>query len=298
MDVLSEVLRVVKLEGALFFNAEFSAPWCLMNSGLKGLATFLTPPPEHLIIYHFLTDGRAYTQLPEGKRVELTAGDIVVYPHGDPHLLGNGFAKPVDSIKTFSPGLDLVRFGGGGEVTKFVCGYLACDPRLSEVFLAGLPPVLKVHLVKEASDQWLENSIKEIKYDRQIILSGIGAELPTYEAKLSTGIKFKEGHGWAHDWVEKWNTITDSIYWEIDCIKPGKYLVSGSWISSLPSSCNLRIVIAVNVLETEATWNGVESVTGVLPSRFTKPLYFSKMILPFLATIIAPLNPDLSSIVS
>ena len=160
MDVLSEVLRVVKLEGALFFNAEFSAPWCLMNSGLKGLATFLTPAPEHLIIYHFLTDGRAYTQLPEGKRVELTAGDIVVYPHGDPHLLGNGFAKPVDSIKTFSPGLDLVRFGGGGEVTKFVCGYLACDPRLSEVFLAGLPPVLKVHLVKEASDQWLENSIR------------------------------------------------------------------------------------------------------------------------------------------
>jgi len=160
MDVVSEVLRVVKLEGALFFNAEFSAPWCLMNSGLKGLSTVLTPTPGHLIIYHFLTEGRAYTQLLEGKRVELTAGDIVVYPHGDPHLLGNGRAKPVDSIKTFSPGLDLVQFGGGGEVTKFVCGYLACDPRLSEVFLAGLPPVFKVHLVKDASDQWLENSIR------------------------------------------------------------------------------------------------------------------------------------------
>jgi len=104
MDVVSEVLRVVKLEGALFFNAEFSAPWCLMNSGLKGLSTVLTPTPGHLIIYHFLTEGRAYTQLLEGKRVELTAGDIVVYPHGDPHLLGNGRAKPVDSIKTFSPG--------------------------------------------------------------------------------------------------------------------------------------------------------------------------------------------------
>jgi len=160
MDVLSEVLRVVKLEGALFFNAEFSAPWCLSNSGIKGLAPLLAPTPGHLIIYHFLTEGRAYTQLPEGKREELTAGDIVVYPHGDPHLLGNGNAKPVDSIKTFSPGLNLVRFGGGGEVTKFVCGYLACDPRLSEVFLVGLPPVLKVHLVKDASDQWLENSIR------------------------------------------------------------------------------------------------------------------------------------------
>jgi AraC-like DNA-binding protein len=160
MDVLSEVLRAVKLEGALFFNAEFSAPWCISNSGVKGLTQYVSPTPGHLIIYHLLTDGRAYTKIPEGKRVELTAGDIVVYPHGDPHLLGNGFAEPVDSLKTFSPGLNLVRFGGGGEVTKIVCGYLACEPRLSEVFLAGLPPVLKVHLVKDASDQWLENSIR------------------------------------------------------------------------------------------------------------------------------------------
>ena len=28
MDVLSEVLKAVKLDGALFYNAEFSAPWC------------------------------------------------------------------------------------------------------------------------------------------------------------------------------------------------------------------------------------------------------------------------------
>lgn len=160
MDVLSEVLRAVKLEGALFFNAEFSAPWCISNSGVKGLAPFLSHTSGHLIIYHLLTEGRAYTNLPEGKRVELAAGDIVVYPHADAHLLGNGFAEPVDSLKTFSLGLNLVRFGGGGEVTRIVCGYLACEPRLSEVFLAGLPPILKVHLVKDASDQWLENSIR------------------------------------------------------------------------------------------------------------------------------------------
>lgn len=160
MDVLSEVLRAVKLQGALFFNAEFSAPWCIINSGVKGLAQYVSPKPGHLIIYHFLTEGRAYTKLVDGKREELTAGDIVVYPHGDPHFLGHGSAKPVDSLKTFAPGLSLVRFGGGGEVTRFVCGYLACDPQLSEVFLAGLPPLMKVHLVKEPSDQWLENSIR------------------------------------------------------------------------------------------------------------------------------------------
>ena len=164
MDVLSEVLRVVRLEGALFFNAEFSAPWCI-SSAPSPPAPYLSPEAGHLIIYHFLTEGRAYARLPDGRREELTAGDIVIFPHGDAHLLGNGSPeKPVDSFKTFAKnltqGLKLVRFGGGGEITRFVCGFMACEPRLSEVFLAGLPKMLKVHVANEPSGQWLENSIR------------------------------------------------------------------------------------------------------------------------------------------
>ncbi|MGA9770228.1 MAG: AraC family transcriptional regulator [Blastocatellia bacterium] len=165
MDVLSEVLRTVRLEGALFFNAEFSAPWCLSNSRSAAIAPYLSPGAEHLIMYHFLTEGRAYARLPDGRREELIAGDIIVFPHGDAHLLGNGWPeKPVDSLRTFAKNLSeelkLARFGGGGEITRFVCGFMACDPRLSEVFLAGLPPMLKVHVVKETSGQWLEHSIR------------------------------------------------------------------------------------------------------------------------------------------
>ena len=37
---------------------------------------------------------------------------------------------------------------------------MACEPRLSEVFLAGLPKILKVHVANEPSGQWLENSIR------------------------------------------------------------------------------------------------------------------------------------------
>jgi AraC-like DNA-binding protein len=165
MDVLSEVLRAVKLNGALFFNAEFSAPWCLSNSRSTAIAPYLSPEAGHLIMYHFLTEGRAYAKLPDGRREELTAGDIIVFPHGDAHLLGNGWPEnPVDSLRTFAKnlteGLKLARFGGGGEITKFVCGYMVCDPRLSDVFLAGLPPMLKVHVAKEPSGQWLEHSIR------------------------------------------------------------------------------------------------------------------------------------------
>ena len=165
MDVLSEVLRAVRLEGALFFNVEFSAPWCISEPRSTAIAPYLSPGGGHLILYHFLIEGRAYAKLPDGRREDLTAGDIIVFPHGDSHLLGNGWPeKPVDALSMFeknlTEGLKLARFGGGGEITRFVCGFLACDPRLSEVFLAGLPPMLKVHVVKEPSGQWLEHSIR------------------------------------------------------------------------------------------------------------------------------------------
>src|SRR6185369_12140831 len=165
MDVLSEVLKLVRLDGALFFNAEFSAPWCISSSPSKAMVPYLSPNAGHLIIYHFVTDGRAYAKLPDGGRVELSAGDIVIFPHGNSHLLGNGSpAKPVDALrslaKNLKQGLKLARLGGGGETTKFVCGYLACEPKLSEVFLAGLPPILKVPIANEPSGQWLKNSIR------------------------------------------------------------------------------------------------------------------------------------------
>ena len=164
MDVLSEVLKVVRLEGALFFNGEFSAPWCVDSSRSEAMATHLATGAQHLIMYHFLTEGRAYARLREGERVELTAGDIVIFPHGDAHRLGNGLTdKPVDGqamAAHLADGLKLARFGGGGELTRFVCGYLACDARLCEIFLSGLPKILKVNVSGEPSGQWLANSIR------------------------------------------------------------------------------------------------------------------------------------------
>jgi AraC-like DNA-binding protein len=164
MDLLSEVLRVVRLEGALFFNGEFSAPWCLDSSRANATASYLAPNTgQHIILFHYLTEGRAYARLADGQGVELTAGDIVVVPHGDAHVLGNGHnAKPMDSRQLLAnlQGLKLASFGGGGEVSKFVCGYMGCDPRLSELFLAGLPKIFKVHVADGPSGQWLEHSIR------------------------------------------------------------------------------------------------------------------------------------------
>ncbi|HEY1465275.1 MAG TPA: AraC family transcriptional regulator [Terriglobales bacterium] len=165
MDVLSEVLKVVKLEGALFYNGEFSAPWSVRAAPSRGVAQHFVPGAEHVIIYHLLTEGRASLRLDDGTQITLNAGDIVMIPHGDSHIMENGRATETldDSAHlpdTLSQGLRVWRIGGGGEVTRFVCGYMACEPRLSQVFLSGLPSLFKVNIRNDASGRWLENSIR------------------------------------------------------------------------------------------------------------------------------------------
>jgi hypothetical protein len=54
----------------------------------------------------------------------------------------------------------LVRVGGGGEPSLFICGFLACDPLLARGFLRALPPVFKVNIRQDPSGQWLENSLR------------------------------------------------------------------------------------------------------------------------------------------
>jgi len=165
MDVLSEVLRVVRLQGALFYNAEFSAPWSVYAASSSALARHFKTETKQVVVYHLLTEGRAAVRLEDGSRLMLAAGDIVMLPHGDRHVVENGPAtSTVDDGEHLShvlaQGLKLWRVGGGGEVTKFVCGYMACDPRLGQVFLSGLPPVFKVNMRDSASGPWLESSIR------------------------------------------------------------------------------------------------------------------------------------------
>jgi AraC-like DNA-binding protein len=165
MDVLSEVLKVVKLQGALFYNGEFSSPWSFYSPDSRTVAPYVAPAARHVIIYHLLTEGRASARLVDGERIILQAGDIVIFPHGDAHFLENGPAiKAVEMeqelARILAQGLKRSSMGGGGEITKFVCGFMACDPRLSQIFLSSLPPVFKVSIRNDASGRWLENSIR------------------------------------------------------------------------------------------------------------------------------------------
>jgi AraC-like DNA-binding protein len=165
MDAFSEILSGVKLNGAVFFNAEFSAPWGYSTPPANVVVATHAPGAEQLVLYHLVTDGRAVVELTDGQTIELRPGDIVIFPHADAHHMSSGkdatrpFPNYGISDKIKARDLSALQAGGGGEVSRFVCGYMTCDPHLSRPILSGLPPVFKVNIRTDSSGQWLEHSI-------------------------------------------------------------------------------------------------------------------------------------------
>ena len=166
MDVLSEMLKAVKLDGAVFFHGEFSAPWCVRQPDGCSMASYLSASSSHVIIFHLLTEGRGYARIEEnGRPVSLSPGDVVMFPHGDAHFMGNGPpVTPVDSTEqlqqVLAEGKMVSQFGGGGELTRLVCGYMACDSQLSRLFLSGLPSLLRINVRDSPSGKWLEDTLR------------------------------------------------------------------------------------------------------------------------------------------
>jgi AraC-like DNA-binding protein len=162
MDAFSEILSGVKLNGAVFFNAEFSAPWGF--SAQKYIADTLAPGAAHFLLYHLVVDGSAFVEMADGATLELSSGDVVIFPNGDAHHMSSKGTKPPfpnyginDKIRARD--LSPLHAGGGGKTSRFVCGYMTCDPHISRPILSGLPPVFKVNIRTDRSGQWLESSI-------------------------------------------------------------------------------------------------------------------------------------------
>ena len=69
MDALSDVLKSVRLEGAVYMNAEFTAPWCIRGEcGLPSVRARLAGA-EHVAFFHFLTEGSCKVRLADGGEV-------------------------------------------------------------------------------------------------------------------------------------------------------------------------------------------------------------------------------------
>ena len=163
MDALSEVLRVVRLSGGLFLEAEFTAPWCVLSRvGPEDCGPSLSPP-AHVVAYHVVTEGRLVVQVDGAPPRTVQAGEIVMLPRNDPHSLASAPGlDPIhsdDLVQTPAEGgLARIRHGGGGEATRMVCGYLGSETAWNPL-IAALPRILALE-IRDSGGAWIESSVR------------------------------------------------------------------------------------------------------------------------------------------
>lgn len=167
MDALSDVLKSVRLEGAVYLNAEFTAPWCVEAQFGLAKARARLAGAERLVFFHYLAEGRCKVRLAGGEVHDAIAQDLVIFPQDEHHVMGSDLQ--LTPVKTASlvdlqaaMGTDTVqlRHGGGGEATRLVCGYLACDRSMSRLLLDALPRVLLIPMREGPAARMLQELLR------------------------------------------------------------------------------------------------------------------------------------------
>ncbi len=159
MDILSDVLGLLKLQGTLYFRTAFSPPW-----GIE------VPAFENVARFHLVHRGRCWLAVAGvDDPVLLEQGDLVIVTHGAEHRLSDPAAaltRSVDEVVAQSgfTGEGALVYGepGHGHDTQLVCGHFAFDKDAGHPLLDALPPFIHVRNTGDISHLWLEGTLKLI----------------------------------------------------------------------------------------------------------------------------------------
>ena len=89
VDVLSDVLRAVRLTGAIYFDLELTSPWVAEAPPSAEIAATVIPGAQRVIEYHVVTRGSAWGHAVGQPPIRLGEGDVLIFPQGDPHVLSS-----------------------------------------------------------------------------------------------------------------------------------------------------------------------------------------------------------------
>ncbi|MGH7821529.1 MAG: cupin domain-containing protein, partial [Candidatus Binatia bacterium] len=171
VDVLSDVLRAVRLTGAVFFRTEATSPWVMELPDGAALAGAIDCAAQHVISYHVVTRGSCWGGLADGPPIRLEAGDVLVLPRGDAYVMsiaramrgGPPAAEVVEFLREMAAGrlpFTVTEGGGGPDRLDLVCGFLACDLRPFNPLMAALPRLLHVPRAFGSSGDPLDHLIE------------------------------------------------------------------------------------------------------------------------------------------
>jgi AraC-like DNA-binding protein len=163
-SLLATALDQLRLDGAIFFRSEWTDAFAF-ESTPNDVAGVLHPGAERVILFHIVARGSCWVVSGEDQeRHSARTGDVIVVPYGDPHVIGGAAAAECVSVLTLLDAppwneMPVIRYGGGGDRTDLVCGYLHCEDPLFDPALRVFPPAFVVRVPEGAASQWIQASI-------------------------------------------------------------------------------------------------------------------------------------------
>ncbi|MBK6683605.1 MAG: AraC family transcriptional regulator [Deltaproteobacteria bacterium] len=152
-DPLGEALHGLRVEGSFYCRSELSAPWGLTM-----------PPMPGCLWFHAVTSGGG-TLIGPGGELRLSSGDFVLVPHGQGHRLqsqGRVKAPIVTELPhdEWSSHYAVLRHGGGGPLTKALCGVVRLEAAAAEALAVALPEVLHLRASYTGHSSWMESTLR------------------------------------------------------------------------------------------------------------------------------------------
>jgi AraC-like DNA-binding protein len=162
-DVLSDVLRCVRLTGSMLFLVDAHAPWMSWAPKTEAFRRVVLPASQHLVSYHIVTQGTCWVGLRDAPPERFEAGDVLIVPHGHAYYLADspateaayGPEEAVAFFRSMAAGHmpSVIREGGHGEEAQLICGFLGCDLRPCNPVLDALPAMVHLRAAAPPADR-------------------------------------------------------------------------------------------------------------------------------------------------
>jgi pimeloyl-ACP methyl ester carboxylesterase/AraC-like DNA-binding protein len=163
MDVLTDILASLRLTGGVVIDAETRGDFCLLSRFTDDDCKRYKVRANELIAYHYVRSGKLFVSVDGEQPILAKAGDIILLPRNDVHLLyTRAGLTPVDShtlIEAAPDGPAKIVLDHGGDQTDIYCGFLGVSTE-SHPLLDNLPAILKLDASDEAHSDWVETSMR------------------------------------------------------------------------------------------------------------------------------------------
>ena len=160
MDVLTDILNTLHLQGSLYFRTELTSPWSIF-----------VPEKPDVARFHIVIRGQGWLRVEDsGEQIPIANGDLVVVPYGASHtILDNPDtpSRPLGDVlaETEYRGTGPLIYGGGGSGCCLVCGELGFADGVVHPLLTNLPTLLHVPSSESYNQTWLDSALDFIAHE-------------------------------------------------------------------------------------------------------------------------------------